>query len=128
MAKCLCRRVPSCAHCTYVTSWAVRGMPHRLLYRSLSPPQAGLDRGHVPEDVLLAAPGYNVKLSRRDATAVSSKEKTLVVEGLLDSSCTTAAENAAGLRHLYENLQKFSVLMVGYRFIVREVHVGPQYI
>lgn len=111
-----------------VASRAVRGMPHRLLYRFLSPPQSGLDRGHVPEDVLLAAeiaPGYKVKLFRRGATAVSSKERFLVVEDLLNSTCTTAAENAAGLRHLYENLRSFAVLMVGYRFIVREVHVRP---
>lgn len=107
---------------------AVRGVPLRVIYEYLSPPKTGLDRGHVPDDVVLAAelkPGHKIKLARNGHSIVPTKEQPLCVEDVLNSTCTQAAENASGLLHLYENLRSFAVVMVGYRFFVTEVSAHP---
>lgn len=107
---------------------AVRAVPHRVSYEYLSPPKTGLDRGHVPDDVVLAAelkPGHKINLSRNGHSIVSTKEQPLCVEDVLNSTLTQAAENASGLLHLYENLRSFAVVMVGYRFFVTEVSAHP---
>lgn len=94
---------------------AVRGVPHRVIYEYHSPPKTGMDRGHVPDDVVFVAelkPGHKIKLARNGHMIVSTKTQPLCVEDVLNSTCTQAAENASGLLHLYENLRSFAVVMV----------------